>query len=69
MVELAAAAGVRQFYPSEYGADLSQNPAYNARYFRSKQDTRDHLVATAKVYPDFHYTLVMTGEQMTQYHT
>jgi hypothetical protein len=62
MAELAAAAGVCQFYPSEYGADLSQTPAYSSRYFRSKQDTRDHLVATAKAYPDFHYTLIMTGE-------
>jgi hypothetical protein len=62
MIELAAAAGVHQFYPSEYGADISQAPAYSNRYFRSKQDTRDQLIATAKAYPEFHYTLVMTGE-------
>ena len=46
MAELAAAAGVRQFYPSKYGADLSQTPAYTSRYFRPKQDTRDQLAAT-----------------------
>ena len=61
MIEMAITAGVQHFYPSEFGFDLSQPGLYTYRYFRSKQDTRDHLAAKARENPDFRYTLFMNG--------
>ena len=61
MIEMAIAAGVQHFYPSEFGFDLSQAELYTHRYFRSKQDTRDHLAAKARENPGFQYTLFMNG--------
>lgn len=61
MIEAAVAGGVSHFYPSEFGSDVAQEALREYRYFRDKRVTRDHLVATARAYPDFRYTLVMTG--------
>ncbi|KAJ6466651.1 hypothetical protein DFH09DRAFT_1059716 [Mycena vulgaris] len=61
MIEAAIAGGVRHFYPSEYGGDISVGDFWKNRYFRDKVVTRDHLAAKAKEHPDFHYTLLMTG--------
>ncbi|KAJ7738358.1 hypothetical protein B0H16DRAFT_1761481 [Mycena metata] len=61
MVEAAIAGGVRHFYPSEFGGDISVGNFWQNRYFRDKVVTRDHLAAKAKEYPDFRYTLVLTG--------
>lgn len=61
MVELAIAAGVRHFYPSEYGSDLNYGICVNLRYFRDKHVTRNHLAAKAKEVPGFHYTIMTTG--------
>ncbi|KAJ7814064.1 hypothetical protein B0H13DRAFT_462163 [Mycena leptocephala] len=61
MIEAAIAGGVRHFYPSEFGGDISVGEFWKNRYFRDKVVTRDHLAAKAKEYPDFRYTLVMTG--------
>ncbi|KAJ7133457.1 hypothetical protein C8R44DRAFT_870849 [Mycena epipterygia] len=61
MIEAAIAGGVRHFYPSEFGGDISVGDFWKNRYFRDKVVTRDHLAAKAKEYPDFRYTLVLTG--------
>ncbi|KAJ7705013.1 hypothetical protein B0H17DRAFT_1039030 [Mycena rosella] len=61
MIEAAIAGGVRHFYPSEYGGDISVGEFWKNRYFRDKVVTRDHLAAKAKEHPDFRYTLLMTG--------
>lgn len=61
MVELAIAAGVRHFYPSEYGSDLNYGICVNLRYFRDKHVTRNHLAAKAKEVAGFHYTIMTTG--------
>lgn len=61
VIELAIEAGVRHFYPSEYGGDFMQDGFVKNRYFRDKIVTRDHLVAKAKEYPDFRYTYMITG--------
>ncbi|KAM0249164.1 hypothetical protein ACHAQJ_009171 [Trichoderma viride] len=61
MIESAIAGGVRHFYPSEFGTDISQDGLRTLRYFRDKHVTRDHLAAKAKEHPDFYYTLVLIG--------
>ncbi|KAJ7739960.1 hypothetical protein B0H14DRAFT_3609853 [Mycena olivaceomarginata] len=61
MIEAAIAGGVRHFYPSEFGGDISVGDFWQNRYFRDKVVTRDHLAAKAKEHPDFRYTLVLTG--------
>ncbi|KAF8195205.1 hypothetical protein K438DRAFT_1906563 [Mycena galopus ATCC 62051] len=61
MIEAAVAGGVRHFYPSEFGTDINRNNNWQFRYFRDKVATRDHLAATARAFPDFHYTLMLTG--------
>jgi len=61
MIEAAIAAGVRHFYPSEYGSDVAQEALVHFRYFRDKRVARDHLVAKAKQYPDFRYTYILCG--------
>ncbi|CAK5276307.1 unnamed protein product [Mycena citricolor] len=61
MSEAAVKGGVRHFYPSEYGTDISQEGIWSFRYLRDKVVTRDHLRATAKRVPGFKYTLVLVG--------
>lgn len=61
IIDAAIAAGVTSFYPSEYGADLSQAPFATNRFFRDKTITRDYLEARTKGLPKFHYTYIVTG--------
>lgn len=61
IIECAIAGGVTHFYPSEYGADLSQDAVKDIRYFQDKRVTRNHLAAAAKAHKDFKYTLMLTG--------
>ncbi|KZF25654.1 NAD(P)-binding protein [Xylona heveae TC161] len=61
MIEAAVAAGVRHFYPSEFGVDVGHDDLVDFRYLRDKRVTRDHLVAKAKEVPGFRYTLLMNG--------
>ena len=68
MIDQAIAAGVTQFYPSEYGSDLAQKQFFAHRYFRSKLDTRAHLARRARENPNFKYTLFLNGEHSRQPH-
>ncbi|KAH7310702.1 NmrA-like family-domain-containing protein [Stachybotrys elegans] len=61
MVDAAIAAGVKHFYPSEFGNDIDQTELRNARYYTDKVLTRQHLREKAKEYPSFVYTLVHIG--------
>jgi hypothetical protein len=61
IIDAAIAGGVQHFYPSEYGADLSQPALANVQYFRDKHATRKHLAEKAKAVAKFHYTLLLTG--------
>jgi hypothetical protein len=61
MIDAAVAGGVRHFYPSEYGADLSIPELANVRYFRDKHLTRRHLVEAAEKVLGFRYTLLLCG--------
>ncbi|KAK9311567.1 NmrA-like family-domain-containing protein [Lipomyces starkeyi] len=61
MIDAAIAAGVRHFYPSEFGVDISQTPFLSERYFRDKHVTRDHLRAKAKEVPELCFTYVIIG--------
>ncbi|KAJ7248090.1 hypothetical protein C8J57DRAFT_1140013 [Mycena rebaudengoi] len=61
MIEAAISGGVRHFYPSEFGTDITQDGVWQFRYFRDKVATRDHLAAMAKEVPGFHYTLLLCG--------
>ncbi|KAJ6540867.1 hypothetical protein DFH09DRAFT_991354 [Mycena vulgaris] len=61
MIDAAIAGGVRHFYPSEYGTDLSRGVIGKKRYFRDKIATREHLRARAQEVPGFAYTLLMTA--------
>ncbi|KAJ7323281.1 hypothetical protein DFH08DRAFT_887843 [Mycena albidolilacea] len=61
IIDAAIAGGVRHFYPSEFGADLSYGKNGKKRYFRDKIATREHLRDRAREVPGFAYTLLMTG--------
>jgi hypothetical protein len=61
LIDAAVAGGVQHFYPSEYGADLSQPALANVRYFRDKHTTRKHLAEKAKAISGFRYTLLLAG--------
>ncbi|KAJ7921431.1 hypothetical protein B0H13DRAFT_1708208 [Mycena leptocephala] len=61
MVDAAIAGGVRHFYPSELGTDISYGTIGKKRYFRDKVAIREHLRQRAREVPGFAYTLLMTG--------
>jgi hypothetical protein len=61
IVDAAVKGGVTEFYPSEYGSDISQGDYLTNRYFRDKQITRQHLRETAARVSTFNYTFVMVG--------
>jgi uncharacterized protein YbjT (DUF2867 family) len=61
IIEAAAAGGIRHFYPSEFGADLTQVELRNVRYFRDKYSTREALKEKAKQVEGFKYTLLLSG--------
>ena len=61
IADAAIAAGVTEFYPSEYGSDIGQGEYLTNRYWRDKQITRQHLRNVAKDHPQFNYTFLITG--------
>ncbi|KAF2494836.1 NAD(P)-binding protein [Lophium mytilinum] len=61
IIDAAIAAGVTEFYPSEYGGDCHQGAYLTNPYFREKQRTVAHLRAAVQKTPGFNYTLVITG--------
>lgn len=61
IIDAAMAAGVTEFYPSEFGSDIGQVDYLTNRYFRDKHITRQHLRNVAKKNPGFNYTFLITG--------
>lgn len=61
IIDAAIAAGVTEFYPSEFGSDIGQGEYMTHRYWRDKVMTREYLRAVAKTNPGFNYTFVVTG--------
>ena len=66
IIDAAVAGGIREFYPSEYGADIDVEPYRSNRYFRDKQITRKHLELTANETQGFGYTYMLVGA-ITEY--
>ena len=61
LINAAIAAGVRHWYPSEFGADLTVGNNWNERYYRDKVITRQYLQKKAAENPDFGYTYFLDG--------
>jgi hypothetical protein len=61
IINAAMAAGVTEFYPSEFGSDLGQGDYLTNRYWRDKHITRQYLRNVAKKNPGFNYTFLITG--------
>jgi hypothetical protein len=61
IIDAAIAAGVTEFYPSEFGSDIGQGQYLTHRYWRDKQITRQHLRDVSKNNPEFSYTFLVTG--------
>jgi hypothetical protein len=61
LIETALAAGVRHWYPSEFGADLTVGDNWNERYYRDKVITRKWLQQKAAENPHFGYTYFLNG--------
>jgi hypothetical protein len=61
LITAAIASGVRHWYPSEFGADLTVPGNSDERYYRDKVITRKFLEEKAKNNPDFGYTYFLDG--------
>jgi hypothetical protein len=61
LIDCAIAAGVRHFYPSEYGADILVGQNWTQRYYVEKVRTRQHLEQRGKDLPDLGWTYVLFG--------
>lgn len=68
IIDSAIAAGVRHFYPSEWGADITAGSNWHQRYYRDKVVTRLHLEARGQPNdtPDLGWTLILVG-RLTEY--
>jgi hypothetical protein len=54
-------AGVRHFYPSEYGADLTVGQNWTQRYYRYKVITREFLEEKGREIPELGWTYFTLG--------
>lgn len=61
LIDCAIAAGVRHFYPSEYGADILVGQNWTQRYYVEKVRTRQHLEQRGKDLPELGWTYVLFG--------
>jgi len=61
IIDAAIEAGVRHFYPSEYGADVTAGQNWTQRYYKYKVITREHLEQRGKEVPDLGWTLFLLG--------
>lgn len=60
-IDAAILAGVRHWYPSEFGADLTVPGNWEERYYRDKVITRNYLKQKAAEVKGFGYTYVIYG--------
>ncbi|KAM0524465.1 hypothetical protein ACHAPE_000559 [Trichoderma viride] len=63
IIDTAIKAGVRHFYTSEWGADLTAGSNWTQRYYRDKVITREHLAKRGREEdtPDLGWTYVNLG--------
>ena len=61
IIDTAIAAGVRHFYPSEFGADLLVGENWHQRYYKYKTMTREHLIARSKDTEGLGWTFIQVG--------
>ncbi|CAI6342162.1 unnamed protein product [Periconia digitata] len=61
IIDAAVQGGITEFYPSEFGSDISQGDYLTNRYWRDKHITRQHLRTTAALNPTFNYTFIIVG--------
>lgn len=61
IIDLAIEAGVRHFYPSEYGADILVGENRTQRYYKYKVAAREHLDARGKEIKDLSWTYFLLG--------
>lgn len=61
IIDAAIEAGVRHFYPSEFGADLLVGKNWDQRYYRYKAITRLHLEKRGQDIPDLGWTYYVLG--------
>ncbi|KIW15123.1 hypothetical protein PV08_07910 [Exophiala spinifera] len=61
IIDAAIKAGVRHFYPSEYGADLTVGENWTQRYYKYKVETREHLTLRATQVADLSWTAYVLG--------
>ncbi|KAG0645843.1 hypothetical protein D0Z07_7941 [Hyphodiscus hymeniophilus] len=64
LIDTAISAGVKHWYPSEFGADLTVGDNWNERYYRDKVVTRKYLQQKAAEDPDFGFTYFLNGRFM-----
>ena len=68
IIDAAIEAGVRHFYPSEYGADITVGQNASQRYYKYKVETREHLEKRAQDVPDLGWTYHLLG-RLTEWST
>jgi hypothetical protein len=61
IIDLAISAGVRHFYPSEYGADLMVGSNRTQRYYVHKIATREHLERRGREIPELGWMYFLLG--------
>lgn len=61
IIDAAIHAGVRHFYPSEYGADITVGQNSTQRYYKYKVETRNHLESRAQDVRDLGWTYYLLG--------
>lgn len=61
LISAAIAGGVRHWYPSEFGADLTVPGNSDERYYRDKIITRRFLEKKAEEHSEFGYTYFIVG--------
>jgi hypothetical protein len=61
IIDTAIAAGVRHFYPSEFGADVTVGENWTQRYYRDKVLTREHLSKRAAEVEGLGWSFIQIG--------
>lgn len=61
IIDTAIAAGVRHFYPSEFGADITVGANWTQRYYRDKVLTREYLMKRAGEVEGLGWTYITIG--------
>ncbi len=61
IIDTALAAGVRHFYPSEFGGDITVGDNWHQRYYRDKVLTPEHLMRRAAEFDGLGWSYITVG--------